>query len=394
MKPRLSLALLSPVLGLVASAEVPFDVRPYVTASADKWWARSHADIDGDGVQDFFVIHNNANSGWLGYYRTQPDLSGAERVIIAEAGPQGGGFAAGDLASGDIDGDGDIDVIGPVHPGEWSASRAPTVVYWYENPTWEPHFLGTFPTFVKDFDLADLNGDGKLDLAATCFDAHRMVVLRQDSPQQWTTVTQVWVDTLHEGQAVGDVDHDGDLDVISTGFWLENPGRRMIGEWRVHNIDPYWNSDPERTWKNNATKIACADIDGNGVTDVVISCSEMFRNLVAWYDLVDPATNTWRRHEIGFNAMAHTLQVGDVDLDGDLDVLSGNNADQGDPRASPVILFLNPGPDKPYWGRQTLTLEGAYNSYLLDIDGDGDLDFCRYAGHEATDYELWLNQSK
>jgi hypothetical protein len=45
------------------------------------------------------------------------------------------------------------------------------------------------------------------------------------------------------------------------------------------------------------------------------------------------------------------------------------------------------------WEEQVLTKTGAYNSYLADIEGDGDLDFFRYDGHESTFYELWLNQT-
>jgi len=392
MKNLVSLLLFS--AALTTAAEVPFEKTTFIEGEADKWWARSHADINGDGIVDFFVINNNGSGGWLGYYLTQPDLSGAERVIIAEEGPHGGTFAGGDLASGDIDGDGDIDVLGPVHPGEWDDGGAALQLFWYENPSWTPHYIGSFPSMVKDFDLEDLNGDGKLDVAATCHHSPQMLVYRQDSPKEWAAVAQIWVDELHEGQDVGDVDGDGDKDVISTGFWLENPGGPMTGKWNIKNVDPYWNSDPGRTWKHNSTKIICADMNGDGVEDVVISCSELYRNLVAWYELVDAGTSEWKRHEIGMNSLAHTLQVGDVDMDGDLDVLSGNNAHQGDPNASPVKLFLNPGPDGEYWDTQLIAMTGAYNSYLVDVEGDGDLDLFRYVGHVAEDYELWINKLK
>ncbi|WKN42423.1 FG-GAP-like repeat-containing protein [Tunicatimonas pelagia] len=372
---------------------ITFEQKKLVAEGAEWWWARSHADVNQDGLVDFFVINNNARGGWLGWYETQADLNSAKLHIIADEGPEGGTFASGDLASGDIDNDGDIDVLGSVGAGEWEGGDQPVQVYWYENPSWKPHYLGEFPPFIKDLDLVDLNQDGKLDVAATCFSAHRMVVYRQDSPDEWEKAADVFVETLHEGQHVGDLDGDGDIDVVSTAFWFENPGDDMTGDWTVRNIDPYWNSDEGRSWEYNSTKIFCADIDDDGQDEVFISCSEKFRDRIAWYDSPNPQEGDWTMHEIGKNAFSHTLQVGDVDGDGDYDVLSGNNGDQGDPENSPVILFINQG-DNINWEEQVLTKTGAYNSYLADIEGDGDLDFFRYNGHESTFYELWLNQTK
>lgn len=358
---------------------------------ANKWWARSHADINKDGLLDFFVVDNNAQGGALLWYETVPGFGTSRKHVIAATSPDGKTFAGGDLASGDIDNDGDIDVLGPVSLGEWVDAGAKTELYWYENPGWKAHKIGDFPSFIKDFDLIDLNGDGKLDIAATAHTDRKMFVYRQDDPQSWTRVAEVYVDHLHEGQHVGDVDGDGDIDVVSTGFCFFNPGGDMTGIWSVKNIDPYWNSDNAYSWQYNATKIFCADIDQDNRDEVFISCSERYRTRVAWYDLAPNRTDQWIRHEIGENAYAHTLQVGDMDNDGDLDVISGNNGDQDDPDYSPVKLFLQETGGQ--WPQHLLTLKGAYNSYIGDVDGDGDLDFFRYDGHEGTSYELWLNNT-
>ncbi len=202
--------------------------------------------------------------------------------LITDSAIDGGLFACGDLASGDIDNDGDIDVLGPVARGEWVTDRDPHKMYWYENPGWEVHEIGIFPSFIKDLDLVDFNNDGKLDLAATCFFSQKMVVFRQDDPDSWTKVAEVFVQNLHEGQHVGDIDGDGYTDVVSTGFWFKNPGGDLSGKWQFTNFDPFWNSDNGKSWKYNATKIVCADIDQDNRDEVFISCSEAFRDTVAW----------------------------------------------------------------------------------------------------------------
>jgi hypothetical protein len=135
------------------------------------------------------------------------------------------------------------------------------------------------------------------------------------------------------------------------------------------------------------------DIDNDNMDEVFISCSEKFRDRVAWYDLINAENNEWEMNKIGKNWLSHTLQVGDMDLDGDYDVISGNNAHQEDPQNSPIKLFLNQG-DNKNWKEQILSKEGAYNSYIGDVEGDGDLDFFRYPGHESKFYELWINKTK
>lgn len=399
MKPIKKTTVISSLLiflSAIASGQVDFTKHVIVPeGEANTWWSRSHADINNDGLLDFFVINNNASGGELLWYETVSGFGASKKHVIATSSPEGEKFAAGDLASGDIDNDGDIDVLGPVSPGEWGGADQPLTLYWYENPGWEAHKIAVFPCFVKDFDLVDLNGDGKLDVAATTHHARKMFVYRQDNRQNWTKVAEVYVEHLHEGQHVGDVDGDGDVDVVSTGFCFFNPGRDMTNPWSVRNIDPYWNSEDAYSWEYNATKIICADVDNDERDEVFISCSEKFRTRVAWYDLDPDYTDKWIRHEIGQNAYAHTLQVGDMENDGDLDVLSGNNGDQGDPDYSPVIIFYQgTGESREIWSKQqVLTFQGAYNSYIGDVEGDGDLDFFRYDGHVGTSYELWLNNT-
>ena len=65
---------------------ITFELRKLDSEGAEWWWARSHADVNQDGLVDFFVINNNARGGWLGWYETQPDLNSSKLHIIAEEG--------------------------------------------------------------------------------------------------------------------------------------------------------------------------------------------------------------------------------------------------------------------------------------------------------------------
>jgi len=59
---------------------------------------------------------------------------------------------------------------------------------------------------------------------------------------------------------------------------------------------------------------------------------------------------------------------------------------------------ISPGLFKSFEAFQIIMLkssvfEGASNSYVGDLDYDGDLDLFRYDGHDGKSYELWLNNT-
>jgi hypothetical protein len=78
----------------------------------------------------------------------------------------------------------------------------------------------------------------------------------------------------------------------------------------------------------------------------------------------------------------HSLAVGDIDSDGDLDLLSAEMFHE-------VAVFLNTGGGA--FVKQLLSTAGAHNAVLGDVDKDGDLDVmgCNYTGNPPL--RLWRN---
>jgi hypothetical protein len=358
--------------------------------SARYWWAVTIDDITGDDLMDVVFIDNNSSGGFLGYHIGQREEGLWELVKIAEKTPGGGDFASGDLECGDMDGDGDQDVLAVEHTGEWDDAGAPAKIYWYRNPDWHPTFIGEVPDAVKDLSLADFNGDGKLDLAVLTFDESTLSVFRQDDDGSFTRVVYLHVNNLHEGMDVGDLDGDGDPDIAATGYCFLNPGGDLGTEWPYESIAEKWHSQ-EGDWSRNATKHACADLDGDGKAEVFISHSERNGYPVAWYKREEGA---WKEHVICDSlSSCHTLQVYDFDLDGDLDVLAGVNAHRAlniGKTEFPVMVYLNDG-SHMNWIPFEMGKGGIYNGRVADFEGDGDFDVFRLPGHEARQYFLLEN---
>ena len=380
------------LVGRMASAAEPAK-RTTIAANAQFWWARTAADLNGDGILDLALQDNNAHGGWLGWLEGRADDRPWALHKIASVGPEGGAFASGDLDAGDLDGDGDIDVLGFVHPGEWDEGAAPTRIFWYENPSWKAHFIGEAPAFVKDANLADFDGDDRLDLVVITYVGNRLRVLRQLAADEWVPVQDITVPNLHEGMDVGDVDGDGDPDVATNGYWVENPGGDWRGDWPIRSIAGDWH-EQTGDWSKNATKVACCDIDGDGRAEVFVSHSERPDYPVAWYAASDPKSGHWVEHRLpGELPAVHTLQVADADLDGDQDVLLGVNRGRGQAlgfETWPVRLLVNEG-DNTSWKTAALTDRGIYNGQVADVDGDGDPDLFRLPSHDATQLEVWWN---
>ena len=79
------------------------------------------------------------------------------------------GYFSDDMQLVDVDGDGDLDIVVPEDQSQ--------EVRWYENPgprgnpatdPWKVHVIGNYAKFhfeeAHDLEVADLNGDGKVDV--------------------------------------------------------------------------------------------------------------------------------------------------------------------------------------------------------------------------------------
>jgi len=359
-------------------------------------WATSVGDINGDGQVD--VVSSGAgpvdakttvNEGGLCWYEYP---TWAKHVIDPK------GYFSDDLQLVDVDGDGDLDIVVPEDQSH--------EVRWYENPgprgnpatdPWKVHVIGNYAKFhfeeAHDLEVADLNGDGKVDviianqkwLAPRPVGQPQDVVFFQNSPDSWTPV--VVSDTYGEGTCIADLNGDGRLDIVKAGWWLENPRDPVHDKWVQHWFYHGW---PDRAG------VTVADINQDGRPDVVLSAADS-KGRLSWFEApVNPTQEAWKEHLIEAHAdYVHTFKVADINLDGKPDVVFAEMQETAQKR---VGFFLNLGKGES-WKLQVVANTGSHNIRVADVDHDGDIDIIGANWNSETDphgapLEMWRNLLK
>jgi hypothetical protein len=290
-----------------------------------------------------------------------------------------GGWST-DAALADMDGDGDLDVV----ISDWYTHGR---LEWYENPApqgdpaadpWKRHPIGDLR--AHDVEVGDIDGDGELEIATRRqgADGNQILLWKRDPAGAWAR--RVLDCPAGEGLALGDLTGDGRLDLVIGGRWYEAPREIMRGTW-TERVYAEWPID---------SVVKVADLDRDGRAEILLTRSEG-PHQVSWFAApADPRGGMWTEHVIADGiAFAHSLAVGDIDGDGALDVVI---AEMHQSPLKRVLVYLNGG-DCRMWRPHVVATTGSHNLCLADTRGDGRLDLigANWSGAYQP-VELWENQ--
>ncbi|GAB5400640.1 MAG: hypothetical protein Aureis2KO_22250 [Aureisphaera sp.] len=305
---------------------------------------------------------------------------GPQQIISEDA------FGYPKITTADVDSDGDLDIL---LAGQYDIS-------WYENTNGMGLFGGKQVVAENSDELAlavsaaDLDGDGDLDvLSSFSYD--------------WTGISKIaWNENLDglghfgpqqvidDGTNVfsvftimgADLDNDGDTDVLivdrnsDTIAWYKNLG----------GLGDFGNRITISTALDWPIDAVIADIDNDGNYDILSHGLE--GDHIGWFENFD-GLGSFGAVKIITTEVDGPLHIyaADIDMDGDLDVVSGSIHDN-------KIAWYENTDGEGTFGSQMVIMEETFSPrtlYVEDIDNDGDMDIITSLYENGMGEIFWLS---
>ena len=355
------------------------------TASAQQW--EFEEDFSTDTNKGASTTANwNTGTGVLELGTLQP-LTSAD-VSRVPLGPGGEDLRdSRGIALGDFDGDGDLDIV----IGNEGASGIENIIYRNVNGTFleAPFTVGTDQNETLDIAVGDIDNDGDTDIVAGNYEGPGIYYLNDASSgidsNKFATQVEFTSGTSQRTWAIAlaDFDGDGDLDYIEANSGSSSQDGQVNGYYKNRLIeDGGLSFDPVAALSTNGERarsraVAVGDVDNDGDLDVVFGDQPTPSGHVG-----NNTCHAWTGNDFGgpqtiaaaSTNMTFAVKLADVNGDGYLDLIEGS-------QGAPTYVYLNGGSGAACDFSATPALVGdsiaEHTTVALevgDIDRDGDID--------------------
>jgi FG-GAP-like repeat len=339
---------------------------PVTDKSVGDYGLTALVDVDRDGDLDFVLGGRPFKPSQLYWFEFQSPDRWVQHVVgtnfLSDVG----------LAALDVDGDGWIDFV---CSGVWYRNSGRPREQPFERIMFDDDAAG-----AHDILVADIDHDGKPDIVMmgderTKLNALCWYSIPRDVKQPWTRHSiGPPVHGAITPNGVADLDGDGDLDVVRADTWFENADGKG-NRWVPHPNIPMGRKGPFGV----CVRTSVLDLDGDGISEIVIADADITDSKVVVLKNGDSKGGRWEKILVPQSFICgslHALAVADVNGDGKPDLISNEQeellpAGRENPR---WIVWENLGGLK---FREHVILDtklGGHELQVGDVDRDGDID--------------------
>ncbi len=228
----------------------------------------------------------------------------------------------------------------------------------------------------------DLDHDGQTEILVSDLgsffpqDHQNGAVWKLEPQSNWkTTSLLLGVSRVCDVQP-GDLDGDGDLDLVVAEFGWRRTGRVLIlwndqnrsaEPWRQQVLDP----------RHGAIDVPVMDLNQDGLLDIVVLFSQEFETVVAFLNRGDGHFEQQSLYVAGDPAFGSSgLQRVDMDQDGDIDFIhtNGDSFDSSHIKPFHGVRWLENRGGFPFVVHEVIPMAGVHRAVAGDLDLDGDID--------------------